>query len=234
MYFSRNIIRTKTVFVLSLLFAVCGPRLVFADQNFSQQVFFENSLSPASYFYSEGAVSAPSTLTLVDKKIPIETTTFISGPNALDLQWQSMPNGGWDAELNLYVWRDRIIDFPGNTLFLWLYTKDVMQAADLPRIALRSTNNGHTASLSMRDFAHNLEPNKWTRVGIPLAKFTKTSLYPFDPHHLTAIVLLQGDGDAKPHQLYIDDIRIEDSASSKQRPPAMPKIVEAKGYERHV
>ena len=234
MYFSRNIIRTKTVLLLSLWFAICGSSVVFADQNFSQQVIFENSLSPGSYFYSSGNVSAPSTLTLVDKRIPIETTTFISGPNALDLQWQSMPHGGWDAELNLYIWRDRTIDFPGNTLFFWLYTKDAMQAADLPRIALRSTNNGHTASLSMGDFAHNLEPNKWTRVGIPLAKFTKTSLYPFNPHHLTAIVLLQGDGDAKPHQLYIDDVRIEDSAPGKQRPPAMPTLVEAKGYERHV
>jgi hypothetical protein len=234
MYFRLSIIRTHGVLLTLLLFVVCGSRPVFADQNYSQQVFFENSLSPRSYFYSSGTVSAPSTLTLIDGKVPIETATFISGPNALDLQWQSMPNGGWDAELNLYIWRDRIVDFPGNTLFFWLYTKDVMQAADLPRIALRSMGNGHTATLPVGDFAHNLEPNKWTRVEIPLAKFTKTSLYPFDPHRLTAVLFSQGTSDAKPHQLYIDDIRIEDSASSKQRPPAMPKIVEAKGYERHV
>ncbi len=199
MHLSRNTIQTKTAWLLFLLFSACSP-LAFADQNYSQQVFFETSLSPQSYFYSEGNVSAPSTLTLVDKKIPVETTTFISGPNALDLQWQSMPQGGWDAEFNLYVWRDRTIDFPGNTLFLWLYTKDAMQAGDLPSIALRSTNNGHTATLPMGDFAHNLEPNKWTRVAIPLAKFMKTSLYPFDPRHLIAIVLSQGAADGTPHR----------------------------------
>jgi len=228
MYFRLNAMCTPAV-----LLVFCSL-VVFADQNFSQQVFFENSLSPRNYFYSSGTVSAPSALTLVDGKIPIETATFISGPNALDLQWQSMPNGGWDAELNLYVWRDRTIDFPGNTLFLWLYTKDAMQAADLPRIALRSINNGHTATIPMGDFAHNLEPNKWTRIGIPLAKFTKTSLYPFDHHHLIAIMLAQGASDGKPHRLFIDDVRIEDSASARQHPPAMPTLVEAKGYERHV
>jgi exo beta-1,2-glucooligosaccharide sophorohydrolase (non-reducing end) len=234
MYVRRNAIRTQAALLALLLPTVCSSRLVFADQNFSQQVFFENSLSPGSYFYSSGTVSAPSTLTLVDKRIPVETAAFVSGPNALDLEWQSMPNGGWDAELNLYVWRDRTIDFPGNTLYLWLYTKDAMQAADLPRIALRSINDGHTAGLSLGDFAHNLEPNKWTRVGIPLAKFTKTSLYPFNPHRLIAIVLSQGNSDGKPHRLFIDDIRIEDSTPSKPHPPTTPTHLEAKGYERHV
>src|SRR6202789_1227836 len=151
MYFSRNIIRTHGVLLTLLLLVVCGSRLAFADQNYSQQVFFENSLSPRSYFYSSGTVSAPSTLTLIDGKVPIETATFISGPNALDLQWQSMPNGGWDAELNLYVWRYRTVEFPGSPLFLWLYTKDGMRASDLPKIALRSTEDGHSASLSMGD-----------------------------------------------------------------------------------
>jgi exo beta-1,2-glucooligosaccharide sophorohydrolase (non-reducing end) len=234
MYFRLNAARTHAILFMLVSFTFCGSHLAFADQNYSQQVFFENSLSPQSYFYSEGNVSAPSTLTLVDKKIPIETTTFISGPNALDLQWQSMPDGGWDAELNLYVWRDRIIDFPGNTLFLWLYTKDAMQAADLPRISLRSTGDGHTETLPLGDFAHDLEPNKWTRFAIPLAKFAKTSLYPFNPHHLISIVLSQGPADGKPHRLYIDDIRIEDTTAGKQRPPATPTSVEAKAYERHV
>jgi exo beta-1,2-glucooligosaccharide sophorohydrolase (non-reducing end) len=234
MYLRLSTIRTRAALLLPFLLTVCGSPFAFADQNFSQQVFFENSLSPQSYFYSEGNVSAPSTLTLVDNKIPIETTTFISGPNALDLQWQSMPNGGWDAELDLYVWRDRIVDFPGDTLFLWLYAKDGMQAADLPKLALRGASDDHTAALAMADFAHNLEPNKWTRVAIPLAKFTQTSLYPLGAHRLTAIVFSQGASDGKPHQWYIDDIRIEDRAPSKPHTPAMPTSLEAKGYERHV
>ena len=105
--------------LLVSLFGLSGTAI--ADQNFSQQVFFENSLSPNSYFYSDGKASAPSTLKLIDGKLPVETTAFISGPNALELQWQSMPDGGWDTELKLYEWRDRNVDFPGDSLFLWLY-----------------------------------------------------------------------------------------------------------------
>src|SRR5579885_2601412 len=62
-----------------------------ADQNYSQQVFFENSLSPGSYFYSAGKVSAPSTLELVGGKLPVESREFISGPNALELNGDLCP-----------------------------------------------------------------------------------------------------------------------------------------------
>src|SRR5579885_3513969 len=95
-----------------------------ADQNYSQQVFFENSLSPGSYFYSAGKVSAPSTLELVGGKLPVESREFISGPNALELQWRSMPQGGWDAEIKLYRWRNRNVDFTGDSLYLWLYSEE--------------------------------------------------------------------------------------------------------------
>ncbi len=220
---------------LALLASIlCAALPAVADQNFSQQVFFENSLSPESYYYSSGTVSAPSKLTLLDRKLPIETSTFISGPNALELQWQSMPHGGWDAQLDLYNWRNGSPDFPGDSLFLWLYSKDGMRAADLPQIALRDSDHGFTSQLSLGNFAHDLKPNHWTRVSIPLAKFTSTSLYRFDAHRLAAIVFAQGGSDGKEHTLFIDDIRIENASQHPQHAPAMPKAVEAKGYERHV
>ena len=108
----------------SALFLALGALLAFqgaarADQNYSQQVFFENSLSPGSYYYSSGHASAPSKLSLVDGKVPVETSSFISGPNALELQWDSAPAGGWSAELKLYEWRNRYVNFPGADLWLW-------------------------------------------------------------------------------------------------------------------
>src|SRR5271156_4928131 len=105
-----------------------------ADQNYSQQVFFDNSLSPGNYFYSDGKVTAPSELKLVDGKLPIETSTFISGPNAVELQWQSMALGGWEGELRIYEWRDRYVDFPGKNLFLWFYSKEGIRARYLPKM----------------------------------------------------------------------------------------------------
>lgn len=210
------------------------PGKALADQNYSQQVFFENSLSPGSYFYSEGTVSAPSKLQLIDGKLPVETSTFISGPNALALQWQSMPDGGWDAEINLYNWRNRDIDFPGDSLYLWLYTKDGIRAEALPKIALRDIARNFTAVLPIGSFTSDLAPGKWTRVRIPLASFSGASLHPFDARRLHTIIFAQGTADGGAHTLYIDDIRIENATAQNQHAPAAPEIIEAKGYERHI
>ncbi len=226
-----RLLRALIVLGVSVL-STSGKAL--ADQNYSQQVFFENSLSPGSYFYSSGTISSPSILNLVDGKLPVETSTFISGPNALALQWQSMPNGGWDAEINLYAWRNRNIDFAGDSLFLWLYAKDGIRAVDLPKIALRDIARNFTGLLSIGSFTDDLVPGKWARARIPLANFPSTSLHPFDPRRLAAIILAQGAADGSAHTLYIDDIRIENAEQKNQHAPAAPEIVQAKGYERHI
>jgi hypothetical protein len=204
-----------------------------ADQNYSQQVIFENSLSPGNYFYSRGKASAPSSLRLVDGKLPIDTSTYVSGPNALRLEWQSMPNGGWEAELHVYEWRDRFIDFPGDTLFLWLYAKDGIAAGDLPEIVLRDRNRGFTAPLALAHYSQNLSAGKWTRIRIPLRDFLTASVHPFESRRLTAAAFLQGAADATPHTLLIDDIRIENLADQATRPPPAPQGIQVIGYERH-
>src|SRR5271170_4181110 len=172
-------------------------------------------------------MSAPSKLELVDRKLPVETSQYISGPNALELQWLSMQNGGWDAEINLYVWRNRIVDFPGDSLFLWLYAKDGIRAADLPRIALRSLAGGFTAQLPIGSFTHDLPPSSWTRVRIHLSQFASTCVRPYQPRQLEAIIFAQGAADGKEHTLYVDDIRVEDGAQGSHT-PAAPALIEAK------
>jgi exo beta-1,2-glucooligosaccharide sophorohydrolase (non-reducing end) len=204
-----------------------------ADQHFSQEVFFENSLASGSYPYSRGNVSAPSTLRLVDGKLPVETAEYVSGPNALELQWQSMANGGWDVQLNVYQWRNREINWAGDSLFLWLWSDEAIAPADLPRIALIDLDGGHTSQIPLGAFTTELKAKRWTRVRVPLARFTSTSLKPFAANRLSAIVLAQGVADARLHKLYLDDIRIENSQPLEQGPKP-PTSLEARGYERHV
>ena len=149
--------KKKVVIKFLVLAATLGAGLrAQADQNYSDQVFFENSLSPENYFYSRGKVSAPSTLELSDGKLPVESETFISGPNALKLQWESAPNGGWSAEVKLYEWRNRAGLFPGSTLFLWLYAAQRIRAADLPRLALRDAEGNFTKPLELSANTHDL------------------------------------------------------------------------------
>lgn len=226
---------------LGLTGAITGSP-AWADQNYSQQVFFENSLSPDNYYYSTAKASLPSTLRLVDHKLPVETSSFISAPNSLSLEWSSAPQGGWAAEIRLYGWRNRKLDFPGKYLWIWVCAPQGLKAADLPRIALRGPGQslvagydaGHTfsAPLGLAAYTHDLAPGKWTRLRIPLADFQTASVDAFDPHHVNTIVWLQGTADNQPHKLLVDDIRIEDDPG-RMAEPATPHGLQVKGYERH-
>ena len=222
------------IWTLALAVGACGPLSAHGDQNYSQQVFFENGLSPGSYFYSTGKVSAPSTVRLVDGKVPVETEQFISGPNALSLEWDSLPGGNWTAELRLQTWRNRTLDFPGANLWLWLYSSEGIRASDLPKIALRDMEGDFTGPLEIGVYTPGLQSGKWTRVRIPLTAFHTTSMHPFERRRLNTVVFVQGTADAVKHSLYIDDIRIEDDPPSGQKAPATPQDLRAMGYERHV
>lgn len=215
---------------VSLLAAVIPAR---ADQNYSQQVFFENSLSPGSYFYSDGRASAPSLLRLVDNKLPVETSTFISAPNSLALDWTSKPDGGWAAEVRLYDWRNRTIEFPGAYLFIWACAPDGIHGHDLPRLTLRDVSRNFTAPVDLGSFTTGLAPGKWTRIRVPLSAFRTASLHPFEPHRLNTLIFSQGAADGVHHTVLLDDIRIEDMPKAQQAPPS-PQNLQAKGYERHI
>jgi len=227
---------SKSIFG-ALLCAVSLIRAVvpaWADQNYSQQVFFENSVSPQDYFYSSGKAIAPSNLRLIDGKLPLETTSFISGPNALMLQWTSMPDGGWSTEVRLYEWRNRTVDFPGANLWIWLRTPDGIRAGDLPRLALRDRDGNFSHPLDIGQFARDLAPGKWIRVRIPLSAFRTASVHPFEPHRLNTLVFSQGTADGVAHTLLMDDIRIEDDPPQRETEPPVPQDVLAIGYERHI
>lgn len=220
--------------LFSFLCLLAASLPAIADQNYSQQVFFDNSLSPGNYFYSRGKVSPPSNLALVDGKLPIESETFISGPNALKLQWQSMPEGGWETEINLYQWRNRYVSFPGTDLFLWMYSAEGIPSTDLPKLALRDISGSFTAPLEVGKFTSDLPKGKWTRVRIPLNSFKTTSLHHFDPHRIVTLVFVQGAADRISHTIFLDDIRIEDKPDPTGPTPATPEGLTAKAYERHI
>jgi exo beta-1,2-glucooligosaccharide sophorohydrolase (non-reducing end) len=220
-------------FALILVFFAAGTR-VRADQNYSDQVFFENSLSRENYFYSSGKITSPSTLELIDEKLPVENDTFISGPNALKLQWESAAEGGWSAELKLYEWRNRARLFPGTKLYLWFYAARGIRAVDLPRLALRDAEGDFTEPLELGVYTQDIKPASWTRVGIPLASFQTASVKPFQTHRVSTLIFVQGKADAVQHTLLLDDIRIENDAPAHQPAPTAPTNVQAKGYERHI
>jgi exo beta-1,2-glucooligosaccharide sophorohydrolase (non-reducing end) len=186
-------------------------------------VIFDNSHTTNSYFNSNGKVSGPSTLALNGEKLPVETKISFSPPNALRLQWQSNPAGGWMADIRANDIRNIPQKFDGDTLFLWLYSEQTLPASHLPLLQLNDVMRGFTEPVKLGEFSRDVPPSQWIQVRIPLARFRSASVHEFEPSRLAGITFLQGTttGDGKPHTLIVDEIKL-DSASRADKAQSVP------------
>src|ERR1700730_7226774 len=125
---SLRLVRRAAALFLVLVFTLS----VRADTEYYRHVFFDNSLTPDSYFYSAGKATAPSLLTLLESKLPVEPRTFFTPPNALHLEWTSQPGGGWVAQIGVLKFRNREIQFDGDVLSFWCLAPRQISSASLP------------------------------------------------------------------------------------------------------
>lgn len=237
-----------------LLFGLVGfvAPFVAADTLYYRHVFFDNSLEHDAYFYSSATVSAPSSLVVVNGKIPVESKFFYTPPNALRLEWMSASNGAWDARIDVMRFRNREISFVGGNLFFWCYSPEGIPGRALPEIRIIDTNSQFSHALKLREFIGDLPANRWTQIKIPLAEFPTASIHDLDPNLLESIVFSQDEPDKTPHTLLIDEIKVDtDSAtasstasaagttsststpSHSQNLPSPPNL-KATAYERHI
>ena len=230
-----------------------SPSAMLGDSQYYQHSFFDNSTMPDAYFYSTGKPSAPSTLELVHGHLPVNDRIFVTPPNALQLSWQSEVNGGWDAEIRVVNFRNRRIQFEGDTLYFWCYSQQGVAAGDLPLLRLEDVGRNFSGPLALGKFAGHLPAGRWVQVKIPLARFATASVHDFSAPNLRIIVFSQNAADGVRHTLLIDEIRIdsEKAATSKsvtlaeapekdgkqsESRAALPAPIKlsAKGYERHI
>ena len=208
-----------------------------ADSSYYRHIFFDNSLTASSYFYSQGQASPPSKLALENGKLPLETAVFFTPPNALRLEWLSNPNGGWEATIRVVNFRNRYPTFLGDTLFFWLYSPEPIPAGDLPLLWISDAQHNFSVSLPLEKFAAGIPAKKWVQVRIPLAQFVTASIHPLDPHQLKSITLSQNSANGKAHTLILDEIKIDDAsaavAGSVRAALPPPSNASAKGYDRH-
>lgn len=215
------------------LFFLAVPLL--ADTEYYHHVFFDNSLTPDYYFYSAGKVSSPSRLALFEGKIPVDNQTFLSPPNALRLQWNSQPSGGWTAEIKVVTFRNRDDRFRGNTLSFWCFAPLNLSASDLPLLRIQDVDANFSAPLHLEKFASGLQTGRWRQIKIPLKAFASASIHLLDPSRLLSLIFSQDAADGIDHTLLIDQITIVRSdLTPEQNAPPVPQVVHAKGYERHI
>jgi exo beta-1,2-glucooligosaccharide sophorohydrolase (non-reducing end) len=215
-----------------MLFLLVLSTCLRADTAYFQRVLFDNSLTPDSYYHSQGKASEPSTLELIGGRLPVETSIFHSGPNALRLNWMSSAQGGWEVDVQAYQWRNRPMFFPGDTLCFWAYSSAAIAAPDLPRIGLKDTEKNFTAPLDLATFTAGIPAHRWVQLRIPLSRFATASVFAFEAHRVSTVFFVQGVGDGVNHTLLVDDIRID----SHEGPGELPVVqnLRAKGFERHI
>ena len=219
----------------ALLLISVVPVWVRADTEYYRHVFFDNSLTPDSYFYSAGKATAPSLLTLFDSKLPVETRTFLTPPNALRLEWTSQAGGGWVAQIGVLKFRNRKIKFDGDVLSFWCFAPRRIGSAGLPLVRIADIGENFSGSLPLAKFSGALPAGRWVHVKIPLRDFATASIHLLEANHLGKLIFSQASADAAPHILIIDQITIEDSriGAARSALPA-PQEVTATGYERHI
>lgn len=226
----------KSILAVAMLAAAsCNHGRAAAQEfgRFADHTFFAGSPASGYYSYSRGSISAPSTVRLVNGRVPLETAEFKSGPNALEVSWTSARGGGWDISLEAIRWRNAQLSWQGNTISFWVWAPELIKAADLPRVAMTDGEGGHTTAVPLRNFSADLSARRWTRVAVDMSGLQSQSLVHFNPAHLNSVLFSQNEGDGKPHTMYIDEIRIDDAASAPAMPSA-PSGLKATGYERHV
>lgn len=210
---------------------------LFAQAGYLNHVIFANSITADNDFYTGGKSVSPSSIEAVDGRLPVETSTFVSPPNALRIHWKSAQGGSWDAEIRAISYDNVPTNFVGSTLAFWCYAPEPIAQADLPQVELLDSEFQFTSAVSLGRYIHSLAARHWVQVRIPLADFVTESVHPFEARKLHSIFFLQGRADGRAHVLIVDEIRIDanrEAFPGKRAALAAPRNLEARGYERHV
>ncbi len=215
-----------------------------ADTEYYRHIIFDNSLTPDAYFYSSAIANGASFIEESNSRLPVETKTFLTPPNALRLHWRSEKDGGWEAEVRMMNFRNRFPEFSGRDLYFWCFAPQAIAAADLPSIVLSTSREGlqvaefpasFTEPLPMDKVVGDLPASRWIQVRIPISEFRSASIYEFRPQYLQNVVFHQARADGVQHTLIVDEFRIDgDPAASSAAALAAPQNVHAVGYDRHV
>ena len=238
---------SKRIFFASanLLFLSLGllwfSTAAWCNTEYYRHVVFDNSLTPDSYFYSNGMANGSSFLALKDRRLPVETKTFLTPPNALRLQWQSQTGGGWEAEVRVEGYRNRFPEFAGHNLYFWCFAPEAIAANYLPMLVLSNRGAGvaqlpdaFTEPLAWGQIAGGMPAGRWVQVRIPFSAFRTASMYRFRLEDLQDVIFHQGRADGMRHTLIIDEIRVADDETASDASLPAPENVRAIGYDRHV
>ncbi len=218
------------------------PAQLRAANDYYRHVIFDNSLNKDTYYYSHGEANGQSFLEQQDGRLPVESAIFRTPPNAIRIQWQSAPNGGWNAGISVLDFRNRRPGLDGHNLYLSIYSPQAIAAADMPQLVLSTSSEGlqvaefpasFSAPLNLGKYTGNVPAARWIEVRIPLSDIQSASIYTFRPEYIQSLTFHQARADNARHTLIVDEVRVADAPATNVALPA-PTALHTTGYDRHI
>ncbi len=208
-------------------------QIFFSIISYSQDfIFFDDSPTAVSYDPSWGFVTSPSVLEKVGDKFPVSDTIKFSGTNSLKLSWFSASGGNWGIAVAAPGWPGRNVTTK-DTLSFYVYSKKNIPSVSLPKIYLEDLNNKKTEKQNISEFTNDVLANTWIKIGIPIKVFENSP----GSANLTKIKTVffgQSIADSNDHTLFIDEIRMVNKNESDSAAPAIPQLLFAKGFYKHI
>jgi hypothetical protein len=237
----RNV-RVAGLFWFAVVSAVLLPFPLRAASDYYRHVIFDNSLTRDTYYFSQAQSNGQSFIEGQKGRLPVDSEHFRTPPNAIRLQWQSAPDSGWNAQISMLDFRNRLPGLDGHNLYFWIYAPQAISADDLPKLVLSTSPEGlqvaefpasFSAPLRLGKYTGNVPAGRWIEVRVPFSDITTASIYPFKPNYLQSLTFHQDRADNVRHTLVIDEIRVGDSPASDATLPGPSNLV-ATGYDRHI
>src|SRR5579859_1980761 len=156
-----------------LLVAAPLPATLRAQSDYYRHVFFDNSLTHDTYYFSNAQSNGQSFIEQQKGRLPVDSEHFRTPPNAIRLQWQSAPDSGWNAQIALLNFRNRLPGLDGHDLYFWIYAPQPIAAADLPKIVLSTSPEGlqvaefpasFTTPMPLGKYAGSIPAKRWIEV----------------------------------------------------------------------
>src|SRR5215475_116863 len=161
----KNVVRSISFFA-ALWYSIASS----ADTEYYRHIIFDNSLTPDTYFYSSAIANGHSFIEQNNSRLPVETKTFLTPPNALRMTWRSEKDGGWEAEVRVMYFRNRYPEFSGRNLYFWCFAPQAIAADDLPSIVLSTSREGLQVAEFPASFTEPLPLGKVVN-GVPAGKW---------------------------------------------------------------
>jgi len=214
--------------------AMAAPRAP-TQSLYDRHVIFDQHIAAASYYSSDGLVTAPSTIDLVDQHIPLDPAHTHLSAAALRITWTSAPGGDWRQTVKTRARYGLIDDFDGDTVSLWVYSPTGLTVDESPRIHLVDVDDNGTFTINL--LKAPLPAKQWVRLLLPVADFTAvyrgTDDNHFDLRRLEGFVFAQGLDDNRQHTLFVDDMQVIHGNAPAAPAPAAPAGLTVTPAERH-